>query len=109
PAASGRSRHPAGTGWPGTGHKAGQPDRPPAAGSGRGRARRGARRHRPARGAAAQCATHRPGAVAWLAIAPLLASLVLRPPRTALLAAWTVLLGLGLALHRPLPGRRVPF
>jgi len=40
---------------------------------------------------------------AWLAIAPLLASLALRPLRTALLAGWTVLLGLGLAL--PGPGR----
>jgi len=49
--------------------------------------------------AAAQYATGRPIAIAWLAIAPLLASLVLRPPGTALLAAWTVLLGLGLALH----------
>jgi phosphoserine phosphatase RsbU/P len=51
--------------------------------------------------AAAQYATGRPIAVAWLAIVPLLASLVLRPVRTALLAAWTVLLGLGLALDRP--------
>ena len=56
--------------------------------------------------AAAQYATDRPVAVAWLAIAPLLASLVLRPPRTALLAAWTVLLGLGLALHGPGPAGR---
>src|SRR3984885_10006749 len=56
--------------------------------------------------AAAQYATGRPVAVAWLAIAPLLASLVLRPPRTALLAAWTVLLGLGLALHGPGPAGR---
>jgi phosphoserine phosphatase RsbU/P len=56
--------------------------------------------------AAAQYATGRPIAVAWLAIAPLLASLVLRPPRTALLAAWTVLLGLGLALHGPGPAGR---
>jgi len=37
--------------------------------------------------------------VAWLAIAPLLASLALRPLRSALLAGWTVLLGLGLALQ----------
>ena len=36
--------------------------------------------------------------MAWLAIAPLLGSLALRPLRTALLAGWTVLLGLGLAL-----------
>jgi serine phosphatase RsbU (regulator of sigma subunit) len=56
--------------------------------------------------AAAQYATDRPVAVAWLAIAPLLASLVLRPPRTTLLAAWTVLLGLGLALHGPGPAGR---
>jgi phosphoserine phosphatase RsbU/P len=56
--------------------------------------------------ATAQYATGRPVAVAWLAIAPLLASLVLRPPRTALLAAWTVLLGLGLALHGPGPAGR---
>jgi sigma-B regulation protein RsbU (phosphoserine phosphatase) len=56
--------------------------------------------------AAAQYATGRPVAVAWLAIAPLLASLVMRPPRTALLAAWTVLLGLGLALHGPGPAGR---
>src|ERR1700727_1366390 len=58
--------------------------------------------------AAAQYATDRPVAVAWLAIAPLLASLVLRPARTALLAAWTVLLGLGLALHGPRPVGRLP-
>jgi phosphoserine phosphatase RsbU/P len=51
--------------------------------------------------AAAQYATGRPVAVAWLAIAPLLASLVLRPLSTALFAAWTVLLGLGLALAGP--------
>jgi len=56
--------------------------------------------------AASQYATGRPIAVAWLAIAPLLASLVLRPPRTALLAAWTVLLGLGLALHGHGPAGR---
>jgi hypothetical protein len=49
--------------------------------------------------AAAQYAIGRPVAPeAWLAVAPLLASLALRPPRTALLAGWTVLLGLGLAL-----------
>jgi phosphoserine phosphatase RsbU/P len=57
--------------------------------------------------AAAQYATGRPVAVAWLGIAPLLASLVLRPLRTVLLAAWTVLLGLGLALARPGPPGRV--
>jgi serine phosphatase RsbU (regulator of sigma subunit) len=49
--------------------------------------------------AAAQYATGRPIAIAWLAIAPLVASLVLRPLRTALLAAWTVSLGVGLALY----------
>ena len=49
--------------------------------------------------AAAQFATGRLfTTLAWLAIAPLLASLVLPPRRTALLAGWTVLLGLGLAL-----------
>jgi phosphoserine phosphatase RsbU/P len=49
--------------------------------------------------ATAQYAIGRPVAPeAWLAIAPLLASLTLRPLRTALLAGWTVLLGLGLAL-----------
>ena len=49
--------------------------------------------------AAAQYATGRPfTTLAWLAIAPLLASLVLAPRLTGLLAGWTVLLGLGLAL-----------
>jgi hypothetical protein len=57
--------------------------------------------------AAAQYATGRPIAEAWLAIAPLLASLALRPLRTALLASWTVLLGLGLALARAGPGGRL--
>jgi phosphoserine phosphatase RsbU/P len=52
--------------------------------------------------AVAQYAVGRPFApVAWLAIAPLLASLVLRPLHTTLLAGWTVLLGLGLALDGP--------
>jgi len=36
--------------------------------------------------------------LAWLAIAPLLASVVLPPRLTALMAGWTVLLGLGLTL-----------
>jgi len=50
--------------------------------------------------AAAQYAIGRPVAPeAWLAIAPLLGSVALRPLRTALLAGWTVLLGLGLALQ----------
>jgi sigma-B regulation protein RsbU (phosphoserine phosphatase) len=44
---------------------------------------------------------------AWLAIAPLLASLTLRPVRTALLAAWTVLLGLGLTLQTSGPVGRL--
>ena len=49
--------------------------------------------------AAAQYATGRPfTTLAWLAIAPLLGSLVLPPRLTGLLAGWTVLLGLGLAL-----------
>ena len=50
--------------------------------------------------AAAQYAIGHPLAPeAWLAITPLLASLTLGPLRTALLAGWTVLLGLGLALR----------
>jgi len=58
--------------------------------------------------AAAQYAVGHPVAPeAWLAIAPLLASLGLRPLRTALLAGWTVLLGLGLALEGPGPARRL--
>ncbi len=49
--------------------------------------------------AVAQYAIGRPIAPeAWLAIAPLLGSLALRPLRTALLAGWTVVLGLGLTL-----------
>src|ERR1700733_3203461 len=58
--------------------------------------------------AAVQYANGRPLAPkAWLAIAPLLASLTLRPLCTGLLAGWTVLLGLGLALEArgPPPGR----
>lgn len=42
-----------------------------------------------------------PLTVAWLAVGPLLASLVLRPPITAVLAGWAVLLGLGLILYQP--------
>ena len=57
--------------------------------------------------AAAQYATGRPVAVGWLAIAPLAGSLVLRPLRTGLLAGWTVLVGLGLALDGPGPAGRV--
>ena len=45
--------------------------------------------------------------LAWLAIAPLLASLMLPPRPTALLAGWTVLLGLGLVLSGASPGRLV--
>ncbi len=48
--------------------------------------------------AAAQYAAGGPfTTLAWLAIAPLLGSLVLAPRLTGLLAGWTVLLGLGLA------------
>ena len=58
--------------------------------------------------AAAQYAIGRPLAPeAWLAIAPLLASLALGPLRTSLLAGWTVLLGLGLALAGPGPAGRL--
>jgi phosphoserine phosphatase RsbU/P len=58
--------------------------------------------------ASVQYAMGRPFApVAWLAIAPLLASLLLRPLRTTLLAGWTVLLGLGLALAGPGPAARL--
>src|SRR6267154_6379404 len=42
-----------------------------------------------------------PVTVAWLAVGPLLASLVLRPRTTAVLAGWAVLLGLGLILQQP--------
>jgi phosphoserine phosphatase RsbU/P len=44
-----------------------------------------------------------PGAVtaAWLAVGPLLASLVLSPRITAVVAGWTLALGLGLALVQP--------
>ena len=58
--------------------------------------------------AAAQYAIGRPLAPeAWLAIAPLLASLALGPLRTALMAGWTVLLGLALALAGPAPAGRL--
>jgi hypothetical protein len=58
--------------------------------------------------AGAQYAIGRPLAPeAWLAIAPLLGSVVLRPLRTALLAGWTVLLGLGLALDGHGPAGRL--
>jgi sigma-B regulation protein RsbU (phosphoserine phosphatase) len=40
-------------------------------------------------------------AVAWLAVGPLLASLVLSPRITAVVAAWTVLLGFGLIVNQP--------
>lgn len=54
--------------------------------------------------AAAQFAIGRPVAtLAWLAIAPLLASVVLSPWLTGLLAGWTVLLGVVLALSGPDP------
>jgi len=44
-----------------------------------------------------------PGVVtaAWLAVGPLLASLVLSPRITAVVAGWTLMLGLGLALGQP--------
>lgn len=45
--------------------------------------------------------------LAWLAIAPLLASLVLGPRPTGLLAGWTVLLGLGLDFGGPAPAGRL--
>jgi phosphoserine phosphatase RsbU/P len=50
-----------------------------------------------------------PGVVtaAWLAVGPLLASLVLSPRITAAVAGWTLLLGLGLALGQPGPLRMV--
>ena len=49
-----------------------------------------------------------PVTVAWLAVGPLLASLVLRPRITAALAGWAVLLGLGLIMNQPgPPGSRV--
>ena len=58
--------------------------------------------------AAAQFATGRPvTTLAWLAIAPLLASLVLSPRLTGLLAGWTVLLGLGIALGGTGPSGRL--
>jgi phosphoserine phosphatase RsbU/P len=46
-----------------------------------------------------------PGVVtaAWLAVGPLLASLALSPRITAVVAGWTLLLGLGLALGQPGP------
>src|SRR5215470_2503606 len=50
-----------------------------------------------------------PGVVttAWLAVGPLLASLVLSPRITAVVAGWTLVLGLGLALGQPGPMRMV--
>jgi phosphoserine phosphatase RsbU/P len=50
-----------------------------------------------------------PGVVtaAWLAVGPLLASLVLSPRITAVVAGWTLLLGLGLALGQPGPPQLV--
>jgi phosphoserine phosphatase RsbU/P len=41
---------------------------------------------------------------AWLAVGPLLASLVLSPRITAIAAGWTLVLGLGLAVGQPGPG-----
>jgi phosphoserine phosphatase RsbU/P len=58
--------------------------------------------------AAAQFATGRPAtALAWLTFAPLLASLLLPPRPTGLLAGWTVLLGLGLALGEGSPAGKL--
>jgi hypothetical protein len=58
--------------------------------------------------AAAKYAIGRPLAPeAWLAIAPLLASLALGPLRTTLRAGWTVLLGLSLTLAGPGPTGRL--
>jgi phosphoserine phosphatase RsbU/P len=57
---------------------------------------------------AAQFATGRPfTALAWLAFAPLLASLLLPPRSTGLLAGWTVMLGLGLALGEGSPAGKL--
>jgi phosphoserine phosphatase RsbU/P len=60
--------------------------------------------------AVAQYRTGRgPVAVAWLAVGPLLASLLLRPQITAVLAGWATLLGVGLILNQPArPGTLVP-
>jgi phosphoserine phosphatase RsbU/P len=43
--------------------------------------------------------------VAWLAVGPLLASLVLSPRVTGALSAWALLLGLGLIAGQPVPAR----
>ncbi len=50
-----------------------------------------------------------PGVVTavWLAVGPLLASLVLSPRITAVVAGWTLLLGLGLEVSQPGPMRMV--
>ncbi len=50
-----------------------------------------------------------PGLVttAWLAVGPLLASLVLSPSITAMVAGWTLVLGLGVDLGQPGPMRMV--
>jgi phosphoserine phosphatase RsbU/P len=54
--------------------------------------------------AVAQYRTGRgPVAVAWLAVGPLLASVLLRPWITAVLAGWATLLGVGLIVHQPGP------
>ena len=52
--------------------------------------------------AVAQYRTGRgPVVVAWLAVGPLLASLLLRPRITAVLAGWATLLGVGLIVNQP--------
>ena len=54
--------------------------------------------------AVAQYRTGRgPVAVAWLAVGPLLASVLLRPWITAVLAGWATLLGVGLIVNQPGP------
>jgi phosphoserine phosphatase RsbU/P len=58
--------------------------------------------------AAAQFAAGRPApALAWPSFAPLLASLLLPPRSTGLLAGWTVLLGLGLDLGEGSPAGKL--
>jgi hypothetical protein len=54
-------------------------------------------------GAAAHGPAHKLIPVPWLVVGPLLASLILSPVMTALVAGWSVLLGLGLTLGEPGP------
>jgi phosphoserine phosphatase RsbU/P len=53
--------------------------------------------------AVAYGSAHRLIPAAWLTVGPLLASLVLSPVITAVLAGWALLLGLGLTLGQPMP------